>query len=180
MESSLGCSRGQRVVGPAHRLGQWQRVEVSEGPAPAWLQYHLTRSHSTTNRQLRKWDTPQSLNTTTSHTSPRASSTSRSAQAAVRLLLLLQALPQGGRRVGGLLHLGYAGRGEADRALRGSTLCRQSTYTRAPCHAGLRMRCYEMMTTAARHPRVEGRASLLTLKRDSRDRAGCWNGSTRC
>ena len=45
--------------------------------------YHLTRSHSTTNRQLRKWDTPQSLNTTTSHTSPRASSTSRSAQAAV-------------------------------------------------------------------------------------------------
>ena len=25
-----------------------------------------------------------------------------------------------------------------------------------------------------------GRASLLTLKRDSRDRAGCWNGSTRC
>ena len=59
--------------------------------------YHLTRSHSTTNCQLRKWDTPQSLNTTTSHTSPRASSTSRSAQAAVRLLLLLQALPQGGR-----------------------------------------------------------------------------------
>ena len=35
MESSLGCSRGQRVVGPAHRLGQWQRVEVSEGGTPA-------------------------------------------------------------------------------------------------------------------------------------------------
>ena len=28
--------------------------------------------------------------------------------------------------------------------------------------------------------RGETRASLLTLKRDSRDRAGCWNGSTRC
>ena len=35
MESSLGCSRGQRVFGPAHRLGQWQRVEVSEGGTPA-------------------------------------------------------------------------------------------------------------------------------------------------
>ena len=62
MESSLGCSRGQRVVGPAHRLGQWQRVESQR--ARHLNGYHLT--------------------------------------------------------------------------------------------AGVRMRCYEMMTTAARHPRIEG------------------------
>ena len=29
-------------------------------------------------------------------------------------------------------------------------------------------------------PAEAARDSLLTLQRDSRDRAGCWNGSTRC
>ena len=53
MESSLGCSRGQRVVGPAHRLGQWQRVEVSEGPAPAWLSSDsFTRHHKSSIKKV--------------------------------------------------------------------------------------------------------------------------------
>ena len=118
MESSLGCSRGQRVVGPAHRLGQWQRVEVSEGPAPAWLSSDSFTQHHKSSIKKVGYPTITQYH----YQSHLAASIKYIAKCTggSALLLLLQALPQGGRRVGGLLHLGYAGRGEADRALRGA------------------------------------------------------------
>ena len=41
------------MVGPAHRLGQWQRVEVSEGPAPAWLSSDsFTQHHKSSTKKV--------------------------------------------------------------------------------------------------------------------------------
>ena len=131
MESSLGCSRGQRVVGPAHRLGQWQRVEVSEGPAPAWLssdsftQHHKSSIKKVGYPTITQYHYQSHLAASIKYSSSlgraaRPTAVHREVHSSSALLLLLQALPQGGRRVGGLLHLGYAGRGEADRALRGA------------------------------------------------------------